>query len=311
MKYTKIAFAALIVGFISTACDSQEKTARNGLSYTVLRAGEGKPASEGEFLVLNMSYKNKTTDSVWRDTGETGPQAFPNDDSTWMSRDKDLQVIFGELNAGDSVTFDVSIQEFFDHTVQAPVPDDMNPTDMIQFNVGLDKVLNRDEIMAWNEERMAQQRAIMEAEMERQFELDNAEIEKYLSENNITTQKTEAGVYYEILEEGTGPQAANGNTVRVAYTGRLLSGEFFDSSYEEVARENNAYMEGRPYGPYEFVLGQGGVIKGWDEGITYLNEGTKARFYIPSPLAYGPQQRSEVIGPNSILVFDIELVEVR
>jgi FKBP-type peptidyl-prolyl cis-trans isomerase len=228
-----------------------------------------------------------------------------------MSREEDLQVIFAELTTGDSVTFDVSVQQFFDNTVQAPVPPELNATDMLQFNVGLDNVMNRDEVMAWNEERMAKQRAMIEAEMEKQFDIDIEKIENHLSENGITTQKTESGVYYEILEDGTGEQPANGNTVRVAYTGRLLTGELFDSSYEEVARENNTYTEGRTYEPYEFILGQGTVIKGWDEGLTYLKEGTKARFYIPSTLAYGPQQRPPVIGPNSILVFDIELVEVK
>ena len=75
--------------------------------------------------------------------------------------------------------------------------------------------------------------------------------------------------------------------------------------------EKGLYDERRePYQPYTFPLGQGQVIKGWDEGIALLNEGSKARLYIPSPLGYGSRDRSPIIRANSILVFDVELVEV-
>lgn len=82
------------------------------------------------------------------------------------------------------------------------------------------------------------------------------------------------------------------------YKGTLLDGTPFDSSYDRGE-------------PIEFVLGQGMVIPGWEEGIAMMNEGGKAKLIIPSKLAYGPNQRGNVIKPYSTLVFEVELIEVK
>jgi len=65
-----------------------------------------------------------------------------------------------------------------------------------------------------------------------------------------------------------------------------------------------------PYGPLEITIDETNVIKGWHEALKLMNKGMKATFYMPSTLAYGSQQRSEIIKPNSILVFDMEIVDV-
>jgi FKBP-type peptidyl-prolyl cis-trans isomerase len=96
----------------------------------------------------------------------------------------------------------------------------------------------------------------------------------------------------------------------VDYAGYLLSGKYFDTSIEPLAKEKGLYQQGRGYAPYEFRLG-GGVIDGWTEMIKLMNKGTKVTVYIPSSLAYGPQRRDDVIIENSILVFDMELVDVK
>ncbi|MEQ9007037.1 MAG: FKBP-type peptidyl-prolyl cis-trans isomerase, partial [Ekhidna sp.] len=92
--------------------------------------------------------------------------------------------------------------------------------------------------------------------------------------------------------------------------GKVISGEYFDTSIESVAKEQEIFREGRDYAPFSFSLGQGRVIKGWDEGIALLNEGAKATLYIPSPLGYGNRGSGPIIEPNSILIFDVELVEI-
>jgi FKBP-type peptidyl-prolyl cis-trans isomerase FkpA len=78
-----------------------------------------------------------------------------------------------------------------------------------------------------------------------------------------------------------------------------------------VAKLNGKYQEGRPYAPYDLILGQGQVIQGWEEALTLMNKGSKMTVYIPSTMAYGPQKRSEEIVENSILSFDLELVDVK
>ncbi len=111
-------------------------------------------------------------------------------------------------------------------------------------------------------------------------------------------KSTESGLRYQILQEGNGVKAEKGKTVSVHYKGQLLDGTVFDSSYKRKA-------------PIDFTLGVGQVISGWDEGITLLKVGDKARFAIPSDLAYGTRGAGGVIPPNAALIFDVELMDVK
>ena len=138
---------------------------------------------------------------------------------------------------------------------------------------------------------------------EDQIKSDNAKkdesslLQKYLKDNKITVKPTTSGLYYIEKIKGTGPRAMAGKKVRVNYTGKLLNGKVFDSSNGKNP----------PY--FEFSLGAGQVIKGWDEGIAMMNKGGKATFVIPSDIAYGERSMGD-IQPYSTLVFDVELLDV-
>ncbi len=112
------------------------------------------------------------------------------------------------------------------------------------------------------------------------------------------TVTTASGLRYIRLNETKGEQAAAGKNVSVHYTGYLLNGNVFDSS---ISRGQ----------PISFPLGQGRVIKGWDEGIALLRVGEKARLLIPSALAYGERGAGGLIPPGADLIFDVELMEVK
>ncbi len=124
-------------------------------------------------------------------------------------------------------------------------------------------------------------------------------IRKYLKENHLKKAKpTASGLYYIEIKKGTGVQAKKGDKVKVNYIGKLLNGKKFDSSYDRNE-------------PFEFTLGVGQVIKGWDEGIAMMKKGGKAILIIPSKLAYGSREIQGVIPANSPLVFEVELVDVK
>jgi FKBP-type peptidyl-prolyl cis-trans isomerase len=91
-----------------------------------------------------------------------------------------------------------------------------------------------------------------------------------------------------------------------------LDGTHFDSSVKEIAQEKGLYNPARePYSPYDVTIDQTSVIRGWHDALKVLKKGSKATVYIPSTLGYGPQPYSEVIKENSILVFDLEIVELK
>lgn len=105
------------------------------------------------------------------------------------------------------------------------------------------------------------------------------------------------GLVYYVTRPGTGPAPAVGDTVAVHYSGWLTDGTMFDSSLDRGQ-------------PLEFSVGTGEVIKGWDEGVLSMHVGEKRQLRIPSALGYGPGGAGP-IPPNSILVFDVELVSIK
>ena len=110
--------------------------------------------------------------------------------------------------------------------------------------------------------------------------------------------KTPSGLRYQDVAPGEGKTATAGRMVRVHYTGWLPNGEKFDSS-----RDRNQ--------PFEFSLGAGQVIAGWDEGVAGMKVGGKRKLVIPPDLAYGTAGAPPDIPPGATLVFEVELVEVR
>jgi cyclophilin family peptidyl-prolyl cis-trans isomerase/nitrogen regulatory protein PII len=151
---------------------------------------------------------------------------------------------------------------------------------------------NFDEVSVWiNEEPKLEKRRI-EIEKAKREELTK-QLEK-LSKGYTTTT---SGLKYKILVSTKNKKAVNGNNVKVHYTGKLMDGNIFDSSI----RRNL---------PFEFKIGEGRVIRGWEEALQILRVGEKASFIIPSNLAYGPRGAGGVIPPDATLIFEIELLEI-
>jgi FKBP-type peptidyl-prolyl cis-trans isomerase FkpA len=131
---------------------------------------------------------------------------------------------------------------------------------------------------------------------------DDQIIKDHLAKNKIKASKTASGLYYSITKKGTGENAKKGQVVGMYYFGKFLDGRRFDGNMDESYKPSG--------NPLSFTLGVGQVVPGWDEGIQLLNPGTRATFYIPSALGYGPGGRGP-IPANTIMVFDVELVSAK
>ena len=134
--------------------------------------------------------------------------------------------------------------------------------------------------------------SLFSCKKEDQDKTDHEIISDYIADNNLDAKATGSGLYYVIEEPGTGRQPESNNYVKVAYRGYLANGKVFDESSAAGIK---------------FKLTQ--VIDGWTEGVPLFKEGGKGKLLIPSKLGYGSQSTSG-IPANSVLIFDIELIQV-
>lgn len=116
-----------------------------------------------------------------------------------------------------------------------------------------------------------------------------------MADENVVT--TDSGLQYVVIEEGDGAQPQAGQRVFVHYVGTLEDGTKFDSSRDR----------GRPF---DFTIGQGQVIRGWDEGVGMMKVGDRRKLIIPPDLGYGARGAGGVIPPNATLIFDVELLRI-
>ena len=132
-----------------------------------------------------------------------------------------------------------------------------------------------------------------EREAQKSLEEGNAFLEKNKAREGVTT--TASGLQYEVLTAGTGPLPTATDQVRVHYHGTLIDGKVFDSSVDR----------GEPV-----VFGVGQVIPGWTEALQLMPVGSKWKIYLPSEIAYGAQGAGSDIGPNAVIIFEVELLEI-
>ena len=162
-------------------------------------------------------------------------------------------------------------------------------------NILLDEQQTQKVIQTYFQKKQQEQAAIAKKEGEKA----KADGIKFLEDNKSKegVKTTESGLQYIVLKEGSGDKPTTASKVKVHYHGTLIDGTVFDSSVDRGE-------------PTEFGVTQ--VIKGWTEGLQLMTPGSKYKFFIPSDLAYGANPRpGGVIKPNSTLIFDVELLEVK
>lgn len=167
---------------------------------------------------------------------------------------------------------------------------------MTDIRDGVEPRLTDEEMKSVEQEIQAQVMAERQKKQAELAETNLAAAEEFMAENKEAegVQVTESGLQYRVLEEGEGAQPGASDTVTVHYTGKLLDGSTFDSSYKRNQ-------------PQTFTVN--GVITGWGEALKMMKEGAKWELYIPPTLAYGPAGNGP-IPPNAALIFEVELLEV-
>lgn len=261
----------------------------SGLEIKKVEQGKGQRfPSEGDRIM--MQIESRLNDSIFFSTakmnngnpipGQCGVPQFSGDPMEGIRT----------LREGDSAI----IRTHVDAATKKYMPPFAKEGDVFALHVRMLKIQTQEEFKAEEEKAAAGLKAA-----------DDATIQKYLKDNKLTAQKTASGLYYIITKKGTGANAKAGQSVSMNYTGRLLNGNIFDSNTDPKFQ----HVE-----PFKFGLGQGMVIKGWDEGIALLNKGSQAKLIIPSGLAYGSQSmpgnpnNPEGIPANSVLIFDVEML---
>jgi FKBP-type peptidyl-prolyl cis-trans isomerase FkpA len=239
----------------------------------------------GQMLTLFLQYRTGR-DSVVLDTrrmqavAKPQPQPFPLPAQPMRGS---LEEALTLLLPGDSAHFRFQGDSLFTKTFHQPVP---------AFIQRSGNVLN---IYASAHELVTQAQLTA-----RQYKQEDDAILAYLKSKKATARKTPGGTYYLVTRAGSGPLPQKGQTVSVLYRGTILStGKEFDAS----AKHGNQ--------PFSFVLGQGQVIQGWDQGVAMLPKGSKAVLYIPSRLGYGARGAGADIPPNAVLRFEVEVTDVK
>lgn len=271
---------------VMNSCNGQAyKTTDSGLQYKIHVLNKDNPVPEaGDIISMKMTYG--TPDTLFFNSTEMPEQnmMLAMQESTYPG---DFYEMMAMLHQGDSATFILNADSFFVKTAGYPkLPDFAKDLKDLEFHVMLTKIQTEEEVMAE-----------MEAERNTMRDEEGEKIAAYVQENNIDAIPTEMGMYVIVTEQGNGPKPVAGDNVKVHYTGMLLDGTKFDSSVDRGQ-------------PFEFVLGQGRVIRGWDEGIAMLNVGSKARLIIPSEMGYGERGAGRDIPPFSPLIFDVELIDI-
>lgn len=282
----------LVTSLLVAACSETEKTP-SGQEFTYIRKGKGEPGRKGEYILMNMSYRD-AKDSVWftsaREDGN--PVLLPILDSIPKSMKDGVREVFQLLRVNDSITFKVRAKDLFTKTWQSEVPAGVDSSSFFTFYVGVKEIMNADRLNEFQREFYEKENArAMKAESE-QLKKDTLALNQYLAERNITATGTPEGVRYVISKLGTGEKPNLSQQIRFAYKGMLLDGTVFDESKQPI------------------VYPLSNLIRGWQIAFPNFPVGTRATLYIPSSLGYGPQGSPPTIPPNANLMFEVELVGI-
>ena len=281
-----VILAAVVLGGMLASCQQSKypgyKETQTGLYYKFFTDVDDTLFPKlGDFVEIDMKYGTKDS-TIFDSKNLQSPMQLPVVESVYPG---DIYEGMMLMNEGDSAGFICNTDSVFTKLFRLPeVPEEFKNEENIYFYIKMKDIMSKEEMDAK-----------VKAEMQALADKETGDRDAYIKEHYPDAQPTESGLYYIIVEEGNGPKPQAGDKVKVHYTGTFLDGTKFDSSVDRGQ-------------PFEFTLGKGQVIRGWDEGIAMMRKGGKAVLIIPSDLGYGPQG-NRGIPPSSTLVLEVELID--
>lgn len=277
MKKSIYVFAAMAA--LLASCSKSFETTESGIKYRIISHTDGeRTVNAGEMLLMNFKMTIESTDSPMIETFSTNvPRYIPADEAS-------LKEVFALLSKGDSAEAIINADTLYQKSFGVPKPANLKAGENVKMVIKLVDIFNQGEM---EKKRMEQ---VNELKVK-----DSLTLASYVASLQNVKQTT-GGVRYVAEKEGTGKPVKKGSRVSVRYKGYFMNGEVFDQN-----------MEGGE--PFEFVLGLGQVIPGWEEGLALMKEGGKYKLIIPWQLAYGERGQGPIL-PCTSLVFDIELLKV-
>lgn len=292
-SFKKITLFLLAAGtaYMTGCGQTGYKKTAGGLEYKIFNPHDGAKPKEGDILKVNIvtkvGGKNGTDTTLMNTYDNGGAQRVP---FQKPKQPYDLMEGFALLSKGDSAVFVVPADSVMPAMARPPFIKD---GDEFHITVKLEDIFTSQD----------QVQADVDKENAAQDKIDDQKIQDYMKKNNLQGTKTDRGVYVVVTQAGSGAKVDSGDEVTLNYTGKTLEGKTFDSNTDTTFHHAE---------PFSFpVEDNGGAIPGWIDGVKQLHQGAKATIIIPSSLAYGKRGAPPVITPNSVLVFDVDVLNVK
>lgn len=284
MKKLSSYLLVTMVLFAAVSCTNQEyKKTKSGLLYKIMSDGKGEPAKKGQFL--KVSVIEKIRDSILYSSAGSVPIYMPVDSPRPVYSHTEILSL---LRKGDSAVV-VILADTLLKKSGGQLPPFIKKKDKITiaFKV-LDLFPTEDLLTADRTQEMAKEK-----------DREVKSVENYLADNKINAEKTAKGTYVVVKSLGDGAQVDSGKQVSVRYTGKSFpAGKVFETNADDQSKT-----------PLKFVVGEGKMIPGMEDGLKKFKKGGKGTLYLPAFLAYD-QQPGPTHKPFENLIFDIEVVDV-
>jgi FKBP-type peptidyl-prolyl cis-trans isomerase FkpA len=287
MKSIQSVILFVVAAVMFTACNKvSNKKTPGGMEYKLYRGSGKTPIQAGNTIKVRVIQQIK--DSVYFTSEGKLPVYIPITD---RSAPYDISELWLKLRKGDSVIA-TQLMDTFIKRNPTQVPPEFKNGDKIITTLKILDIFTSDSLAKADESK----------EKDNWLKAEIAAVQKYLDDKKITAQKTPSGAFIQITKPGEGAVADSGKFVSLMYKGTSFSGKVFDTNLDSSFHHTE---------PLEFQVGVTPMIKGFDEGVRFLNPGAEATIYVPSMLAYGPTPQSPDIKPFEHLIFELRVLSVK